>query len=172
VRDEAPQLTRVIGAQGTNLPTPQRLLDAGYEILNVDTGISTQAIRAYREEGLGVNVYTIDESWLFSQFWLSGVTSVTTNNVQTFSQIEQPSLNIPYSQYLLYWGLFGIIIAIWLAGSQPEREPQEPREMETPNLLDFAQHETGESHPSGDESADDIQEGQSKPDELAAEEEG
>jgi len=172
VRDEAPQLTRVIGAQGTNLPTPQRLLDAGYEILNVDTGISTQAIRAYREEGLGVNVYTIDESWLFSQFWLSGVTSVTTNNVQTFSQIETPSLNIPYSQYLLYWGLFGIIVAIWLAGSQPEPEPQEPREMETPNLLDFAQHETGGPHPSGDESADDPQEKQSKPDEPAAEEEG
>ncbi len=141
VREEAPQFTRVIGVQSTQLPSPQRLLEAGYDILNVDTGISTQAIRAYRQEGLGVNVYTIDQPWLFSQFWLSGVTSVTTNNVHTFSQIERPFLNIPYARYLLYWGLLGIIIAIWLAGSQPKLEPQEPREMETPDLMDFAEQQ-------------------------------
>lgn len=138
VCDEAPQLTRVIGANSINLPSPERLLDSGYEIINVDTGISTQSIQSYREKGLGVNVYTIDSPWLFSQFWLSGVTSVTTNNVQTFSQIERPSLNIPYSQYLLFWGLFGIIVAIWLASSQPEPEPKKPPKMLTPNLMDFA----------------------------------
>lgn len=138
VRDEAPQLTRVIGANSVNLPSPQRLLDSGYEIINVDTGISAQAIQSYREKGLGVNVYTIDRPWLFSQFWLSGVTSVTTNNVQTFSQIGQPSINIPYSRYLLFWGLFGIIVAIWLASSQPEPEPKKPPKMLTPDLMDFA----------------------------------
>lgn len=139
VREAAPQFTRVLGADSTDLPSLQRVLDAGYEIINVDTGITTQAISTYREEGLGVNVYTIDQPWLFSQFWLSGVTSVTTNNVHTFSQLERPALNIPYSQYLLYWGLFGIIVAIWLASSQPEPEPHEPREMETPDLMDFAE---------------------------------
>jgi hypothetical protein len=128
----------VIGANSINLPSPERLLDSGYEIINVDTGISTQSIQSYREKGLGVNVYTIDSPWLFSQFWLSGVTSVTTNNIQTFSQIERPSLNIPYSQYLLFWGLFGIIVAIWLASSQPEPEPKKPPKMLTPNLMDFA----------------------------------
>jgi len=141
VCEEAPQLTRVIGVQSTDLPDAERLINSGYEIVNVDTGISAQAIRSYREEGLGVNVYTIDQPWLFSQFWLSGVTSVTTNNVHTFSQIEKPSLNIPYSRYLLYWGLFGIIVAIWLAGSQPQGEPPGPREMKTPDLLDFAEEE-------------------------------
>jgi glycerophosphoryl diester phosphodiesterase len=171
VRDEAPQLTRVMGASSTDLPSPQRLLEAGVEIINVDTGISAREIQAYREKGLGVNVYTIDEPWLFSQFWLSGVTSVTTNNVQTFSQIEQPSLNIPYSQYLLYWGLFGIIVAIWLAGSHPEPEPQEPREMETPDLLDFAQNEVPDSLLLGNDEVDGQQEKENTSADEASEEE-
>jgi glycerophosphoryl diester phosphodiesterase len=135
---EAPQMTRVIGVSSTDLPTPSQLLDQHYEIVNVDTGITTKEIRAYRNQGLGVNVYTIDEPWLFSQFWLSGVTSVTTNNVHTFSQLEQPYLNLPYSRYMLFWGLFGIIVAIWLAASQPEPEREPVGDREPPDLRDFA----------------------------------
>lgn len=140
---EAPQMTRVIGVSSTDLPDPQDLLDLDYEIVNVDTGILKNDIQAYRKLGLGVNVYTIDQPWLFSQFWLSGVTSVTTNNIHTLSQLDRPFLNVPYSRYLLFWGLFGIIVAIWLASSQPqiEDDPQAPIKMETPNLLDFAMAE-------------------------------
>jgi hypothetical protein len=136
-------MTRVIGVSSTDLPDPQDLLDLDYEIVNVDTGILKNDIQAYRKLGLGVNVYTIDQPWLFSQFWLSGVTSVTTNNIHTLSQLDRPFLNVPYSRYLLFWGLFGIIVAIWLASSQPqiEDDPQAPIKMETPNLLDFAMAE-------------------------------
>lgn len=137
--EEAPQMTRVIGASSTNLPQAKRLVDQKYEIINIDTGIPSREIRAYRSEGLGVNVYTIDQAWLFSQFWLSGVTSVTTNNVHTFSEMDQPLLNLPYSRYLLIWGLLGIVVAIWLASSQPQREPEAKKPMETPDLLDFAE---------------------------------
>lgn len=139
VFEEAPQLTRVLGVQSTDLPSRQSLLDLDYEIINVDTGITAHDIKSYREEGLGVNVYTIDQPWLFSQFWLSGVTSITTNNVHSLSQIERPSINIPYSRYLFYWGLFGIIVAIWLASSQPETQPEKPIKMKTPDLMDFAE---------------------------------
>lgn len=169
VREEAPQLTRVIGVQSGDLPSTERLLDAGYEIINVDTGISAREIQIYREKGLGVNVYTIDQPWLFSQFWLSGVTSVTTNNVHTFSQIERPSLNIPYSQYLLYWGLFGIIVAIWLAGSQPETEPKEPRKMKTPDLMTFALEEEREIPPPADPSEEESHQEQAEDRKQAAE---
>jgi glycerophosphoryl diester phosphodiesterase len=139
LREEAPQLTRVIGAKSTDLPDPQRLLDSRFAIINVDTGVNAREVQSYREKGLGVNVYTIDQPWLFSQFWLSGVTSVTTNNVHIFSQIDRPSVNFPYSRYILFWGLFGIIVAIWLAGSQPVPELQKPLKMETPDLMDFAE---------------------------------
>ncbi len=138
LQEEAPQMTRVVGVSSTDLPNAASLLDLHYEIVNVDTGITTQEIQAYRDKGLGVNIYTIDEPWLFSQYWLSGVTSVTTNNVQAFSQLQRPYLNLPYSRYLLFWGVYGIILAIWLASSQPgpEHEPEKP--LETPELMDFA----------------------------------
>ncbi|MFU8827334.1 MAG: glycerophosphodiester phosphodiesterase family protein [Brevefilum sp.] len=137
VLERAPGVTRVAGASSSALPAPEALQDFGYEIINVDTGIPTVNIRAYRAEGLGVNVYTIDEPWLFSQFWLAGVTSVTTNNIHTLSQLDRPLLNVPYARYVLFWGLFGIILAIWLASSQPEPEPLRPEETEPPSLLDF-----------------------------------
>ncbi|MBW6466800.1 MAG: hypothetical protein K0B06_09875 [Brevefilum sp.] len=138
VRERAPQMTRVAGISSTAPPTAEMLLEQAYEIVNVDRGITTSHIRAYRAEGLGVNVYTIDEPWLFSQFWLAGVTSVTTNNVHTFNQLDQPVLNISYSNYMLSWGLFGIIVAIWLASSPPEPEPVAPEDVEPPDLQDFA----------------------------------
>lgn len=143
VLDEAPQMTRVIGISSTDLPDPSDLIELNYEIVNVDTGIIKDEIRVYRQEGLGVNVYTIDQPWLFSQFWLSGVTSITTNNIHTFSQLNEPILNLPYSRFLLIWGLFGIIVAIWLASSQPKIkiERQSSEKMVTPNLMDFAMEE-------------------------------
>ncbi len=160
---DGPQMTRVIGVTGQDLPSAVSLLDLHYEIVNVDTGITAKQIRAYRDQGLGVNIYVIDEPWLFSQFWLSGVTSVTTNNIQTFSQLEKPNLNVPYSRYLLFWGLYGIIIAIWLASSQPEKESPEKRVMETPDLMDFARD--------GDETVDTTQTPWNKEPELKLENE-
>lgn len=140
LQTEAPQMTRVVGVSSTNQPEPPALLELGYEIVNVDAGILPKDILAYRQGGLGVNIYTIDQPWLFSQIWLSNVTSVTTNNIHLLSNIDQPVLNVPYSRYLVYWGLFGIIVAIWLASVQPELEIDriEPITMNTPDLLDFA----------------------------------
>jgi glycerophosphoryl diester phosphodiesterase len=125
VQENTPQFTLVIGSESSDLPTPEKLLDLGYEIVNVDSGIMTRSIEGYRAKGLGVNIYTIDQPWLFSQFWLSGVTSITTNNVHTLSKLDQPFLNVPYSRYILFWGLFGIIISIWLAASQPTPKKEE-----------------------------------------------
>jgi len=138
VLETAPQMTRVAGVSSSNLPSVENLLESQYEIVNVDFGITTQDILNYREHGLGVNVYTIDEPWLFSQYWLSGVTSITTNNVHTLNELNTPFINIPYSRYLLFWSVYGIIIAIWLASSQPEQAPSTQRQMVTPDLLDFA----------------------------------
>ena len=136
-------MTRVIGVSSTDLPDPEKLMDLNYEIVNVDLGIIKEEICAYRQKGLGVNVYTVDQPWLFSQFWLSGVTSITTNNVHTLSQMDQPNLNLPYSRFLLFWGLFGIVLAIWIASSQPKRECDSERseKLEPPDLMDFALRE-------------------------------
>jgi glycerophosphoryl diester phosphodiesterase len=137
VMERAPQMTRVAGVSSTDLPDVSTLQALGYEIVNVDHGIRTVDIQRYRAQGLGVNVYTVDEPWLFSQFWLAGVTSVTTNNVHTFNQLDRPVLNVSYARFVLLWGLYGIIVAIWLASSQPEPEPVPPEKMEPVNLMDL-----------------------------------
>lgn len=139
VLERAPGMTRVAGVSSTALSSVEAMLALDYEIINVDTGIRTAEVRTFRAKGLGVNVYTIDEPWLFSQFWLAGVTSVTTNNVHTFNQLNRPLLNVPYARYVLFWGLYGIILAIWLASSQPESELKtiEPEGVEPPNLLEL-----------------------------------
>jgi hypothetical protein len=136
-----------VGLSSTDLPRPQSLVDLDYEIVNVDVGILSKDIQAYRKEGLGVNVYTVDQRWLFSQFWLMGVTSVTTNNIQNLSQLNQPFLNIPYSRFLLFWGLYGIIVAIWLASSQPDLvvSQEKPDESEKAYLADSAIERNQES---------------------------
>ena len=141
LRERAPQMTRVAGVSSTNLPPVETLVEQNYQIVNVDTGITTRQISAYREERLGVNVYTIDEPWLFSQFWLSDVTSVTTNNIHTLSQLDRPVLNLPYARFILFWGLLGIVLVIWLASSQPEPEPIPAEMLKPPDLLDFAMDE-------------------------------
>ncbi len=150
VMEQAPQMTRVVGLSSTDLTSADELVEMGYEIVNVDVGISHQAIESYRSQGLGVNVYTVDEIWLFSQFWLTGVTSVTTNNVHTIGQLNEPFLAIPYSRFLLIWSILGIIMAIWLAASQPEPEETSKEEIATPDLLDFAseEDETIDTNPS------------------------
>jgi len=169
ILEEAPQMTRVIGASSTNLPDPGILINLNYEILNVDAGILKDEILAYREEGLGVNVYTIDQPWLFSQFWLSGVTSITTNNIHTLSRLETPFLNLSYSSYLIFWGLFGIIVAIWIASSQPKfrMERTEPQKVEMPDLLDFAMEEDSKKEILA-ENGEDLEKDSTKTDEITS----
>ena len=131
---ESPQITRVLAVSSEGKPEPSDVLARGYEIIHTDTGVRPQTVRALREEGLGVNVHTINQSWLFSQFWLSGVTSISTTNVQTFNGLERPLINLPFTSYLLIWSLFGIVFSIWLASSfpLPERKVKPAEEIPTP----------------------------------------
>jgi glycerophosphoryl diester phosphodiesterase len=129
---ESPQITRVLAVSSQEKPEVADILARGYEIIHVDTGIPSKSIRELRDEGLGVNVYTINQPWLFSQFWLSGVTSVSTTNVELFGGLENPLINLPYTSYLLIWGLFGIVFAIWLASSFPLPERKIKPEAEIP----------------------------------------
>ncbi len=133
-QSESPQITRVLAVSSEDKPKTADILAKGYEIVHVDTGIRPKSIRELREEGLGVNVHTINQSWLFSQFWLSGVTSISTKNVQSFSGLEKPFVNMPLARYLLFWVLFGLVLAIWLASSfpLPERKVKEEVELPTP----------------------------------------
>ena len=58
--------------------------------------------------------------------------------------------------FLLFWGLFGIIVAIWLASSQPRSDSAVQQQIESPELIDTIDQEEGfddaPSLPTGDDS--------------------
>lgn len=46
--------------------------------------------RQYRQDNVSVNLYVVNEPWLFSVLWCSGVSSVTTNACQVLKEMKHP----------------------------------------------------------------------------------
>jgi hypothetical protein len=91
-----------------SLPPASTLVADSYQIVNVEYGISPAWIQQYRDAGLWVDVYTVDEPWQFSRLWLLGVDSVTTSNSAVMVALSRPIFSISYSAYLLVWSLVGL----------------------------------------------------------------
>lgn len=81
---------------------------AGNQVVNSVYSLSTREIHAYQDAGLWVNLWVVDEPWLFSRLWLAGVDSVTTNNVQGLVALSHPVFALPSDLYLLVWGIVGM----------------------------------------------------------------
>lgn len=47
-----------------------------------------------RERNVSVNVWVVNERWLFSLLWCSGVTSVTTNACHIFKDMQNPDWHL------------------------------------------------------------------------------
>jgi len=109
VVSSAPQMILTYGADYTNPPEARELAEKAYQIINVDFGLPIEWIRQYQQAGLKVNLYVVDEPWMFSRFWLAGADSITTNNVHSMIALDRPAFSLPFSTYLFLWGLFGIL---------------------------------------------------------------
>lgn len=46
--------------------------------------------RQYRQDNISVNLYVVNQPWLFSVLWCSGVSSVTTNACQVLKEMKHP----------------------------------------------------------------------------------
>ncbi|XP_014879229.1 glycerophosphoinositol inositolphosphodiesterase GDPD2 isoform X1 [Poecilia latipinna] len=72
--------------------------------LNVKySDLPADEIRNFRKNGTKVNMYVVNERWMFSLLWCAGVSSVTTNNCQVFSKMEQPDWTMAPSVYRTLW---------------------------------------------------------------------
>jgi glycerophosphoinositol inositolphosphodiesterase len=109
VRSISPEMKLAYGADYQAPPSVDELLAAGYQIINVEYGLSKDWISKYQIAGVWVNLYTIDEPWQYSRLWLLGVDSTTTSNVQTMMELESPVFAMTDGKYLLLWGLIGIL---------------------------------------------------------------
>ncbi|NWT04998.1 GDPD2 inositolphosphodiesterase, partial [Mionectes macconnelli] len=59
--------------------------------------------RQYRQDNISVNLYVVNQPWLFSVLWCSGVSSVTTNACQVLKEMKQPIWLLPSSTHLMIW---------------------------------------------------------------------
>ncbi|XP_043982647.1 glycerophosphoinositol inositolphosphodiesterase GDPD2 isoform X4 [Gambusia affinis] len=65
--------------------------------------LNTHEIRSLRNKGIKVNLFVVNERWMFSLLWCAGASSVTTNNCQVFSKMEQPDWTMAPSVYRTLW---------------------------------------------------------------------
>lgn len=120
VRAALPGSILAKGLNYRNATSSQELVQAGYQLVNSEFGLSNRRIHAYQTAGLWVNLWTVDEPWQYSRLWLAGANSVTSNYAHILLGIARPVMAIPYSRYLVIWGMIGIIAA-GICSARPKR---------------------------------------------------
>uniref|UniRef100_A0A663F0I9 Glycerophosphodiester phosphodiesterase domain containing 2 n=1 Tax=Aquila chrysaetos chrysaetos TaxID=223781 RepID=A0A663F0I9_AQUCH len=98
VKQQAPGIQQVYGRK--------RLQNEKEPLLHVNLpyqDMSSEEIRQYRQDNISVNLYVVNQPWLFSVLWCSGVSSVTTNACQVLKEMKHPIWLLPSSTYLMIW---------------------------------------------------------------------
>ncbi|KAM6198260.1 glycerophosphoinositol inositolphosphodiesterase GDPD2 isoform 2-T3 [Sarcoramphus papa] len=134
VKQQAPGIQQVYGRK--------RLQNEKEPLLHVNLpyqDISSEEIRQYRQDNISVNLYVVNQPWLFSVLWCSGVSSVTTNACQVLKEMKHPIWLLPSSTYLMIWivvdcvSFLAIVWAFLLLKNCSQR--RRPAESETDVLL-------------------------------------
>ncbi|XP_039174765.1 glycerophosphodiester phosphodiesterase domain-containing protein 5 isoform X5 [Crotalus tigris] len=116
VREAAPGFQQTCG-QKTDA---QRLRDQGFQMLNLRyTKVTSQDIREYASANLSINLYIVNEPWLYSILWCMGVESVTSDNSHVLRRLPSPLWLMPRDEYHLIWitadlASFVIIVGIFI----------------------------------------------------------
>ncbi|XP_065278776.1 glycerophosphodiester phosphodiesterase domain-containing protein 5 [Emys orbicularis] len=114
----------------------ERLRDKGIKQLNLRyTKVTSEDIREYNAANLSVNLYVVNEPWLFSILWCAGVQSVTSDSSQILSKVPFPVWLMPPNEYNLIWITadlisFTIIVGVfifqkWRLGSIRTYNPEQ-----------------------------------------------
>lgn len=74
--------------------------------------IKMKNISDLRKRNITVNLYVVNERWLFSMLWCAGASSVTTNACHLLKEMERPDWVMPRSTYLITWILVDISSAL------------------------------------------------------------
>ena len=121
VRARLPQAQLAAGIDGLNPPGADELTGAGYTVVNSEYSLPDTAIRAYRQAGLWVNLWTVDEPWQFSRLWLAGASSTTTNASHLLARLARPVFGMSWTVYLLVWGLLiASALVVFVRGRRAE----------------------------------------------------
>lgn len=113
VQEIAPDFQQTSGIKAD----AQHLRDSGFQRLNLRyTKVTRDDIREYTAANLSVNLYIVNEPWLYSLLWCSGVQSVTSDNPQVLSRMLSPSWLMAPDEYSLIWITADLISFIIIVG--------------------------------------------------------
>uniref|UniRef100_A0A8C3XC40 Glycerophosphodiester phosphodiesterase domain containing 2 n=1 Tax=Cyanoderma ruficeps TaxID=181631 RepID=A0A8C3XC40_9PASS len=110
VKQQAPGVQHVYGRKRLENDEPGLHVNLPYQ------DMSSEEIRQYRQDNISVNLYVVNEPWLFSVLWCSGVSSVTTNACQVLKEMKHPIWLLPSSTYFMIWivvDCVSFLIIIW-----------------------------------------------------------
>lgn len=65
--------------------------------------ISTKQISEHRSRSVNVNLWVVNERWLFSLLWCAGASSVTTNSCHLLKNMDKPDWTMAPLTYKIIW---------------------------------------------------------------------
>ncbi|XP_030224240.1 glycerophosphoinositol inositolphosphodiesterase GDPD2 isoform X3 [Gadus morhua] len=78
--------------------------------------LNTDELRQLGLENITVNLWVVNESWLFSLLWCTGVSSVTTNSCHRFQKMTQPDWTLGPTQYTPIWITVDLLSLLIMSG--------------------------------------------------------
>ncbi|XP_029458004.1 glycerophosphodiester phosphodiesterase domain-containing protein 5 isoform X2 [Rhinatrema bivittatum] len=132
VRQVAPGFQQTSGIKAD----ARRLRDRDIRRLNLRyTQVTSDEIREYTAWNLSINLYTVNEAWLYSVLWCAGVQSVTSDASHLLSKVPFPIWLMTPDEYYLIWITsdlisFTVIIGVfilqkWRLGSIRTYNPEQ-----------------------------------------------
>uniref|UniRef100_A0A8C3CYG1 Glycerophosphodiester phosphodiesterase domain containing 2 n=1 Tax=Cairina moschata TaxID=8855 RepID=A0A8C3CYG1_CAIMO len=98
VKERAPGIQQIYGRKRDQDEKEQlQRVNLSYQ------NMSFEEIRQYRQDNISVNLYVVNQPWLFSVLWCAGVSSVTTNACQVLKEMQHPIWLLPSRTYLMIW---------------------------------------------------------------------
>ncbi|XP_047373955.1 glycerophosphodiester phosphodiesterase domain-containing protein 4 [Sciurus carolinensis] len=91
----------------------ESLTKQNISIINVDyKRLFYNGLRDYKAANININLYIVNEPWLYSLAWCSRINSVTTDNIPLLSQLTHPQFFMTPKNYLFTWLFTDIVSAI------------------------------------------------------------
>lgn len=106
VKRNAPHFIQVYENESERAKNNGHYLNVNYSMLKMEK------IRDLRKQNVTVNLWVVNERWLFSLLWCAGASSVTTNACHLLKEMDHPDWVLAPSTYMIIWILVDISSAL------------------------------------------------------------